>query len=83
MSVAELALPMTTTAVIHSSASCASAAKLVVAFWDYPGDRLSIPDQPARPFLPDLIPARLTTLLRVTFCTEVTKTPPPLTAQSI
>ncbi len=33
-------------------------AKLRIAFWDYLGDRLSVPDQPVIPFLPDLIRCR-------------------------
>jgi hypothetical protein len=33
-------------------------AKLSIAFWDYLGDRLSIPDQPAIPYLPHLIRCR-------------------------
>src|SRR5271166_3497681 len=35
-----------------------TAAKLGIAFWDYLGDRLSIPGQPAVPYLPDLIRCR-------------------------
>lgn len=33
-------------------------AKLGLSFWDYLGARLAIPDQPAVPYLPDLIPTR-------------------------
>jgi len=33
-------------------------AKLGIAFWDYLGDRLSVPDQPIIPYLPDLIRCR-------------------------
>jgi hypothetical protein len=33
-------------------------AKLGIAFWDYLGDRLKVPDQPAIPYLPDLISIR-------------------------
>jgi hypothetical protein len=32
-----------------------TAAKLGIAFWDYRGARLGIPDQPAIPYLPDLV----------------------------
>ena len=35
-----------------------TATKLGVAFWDYLGDRLCIPAQPAIPYLPDLIRCR-------------------------
>jgi hypothetical protein len=35
-----------------------TAAKLGIAFWDYLGDRLSVPAQPAIPYLPDLIRCR-------------------------
>jgi len=35
-----------------------TAAKLGIAFWDYLGDRLCIPGQPAIPYLPDLIRRR-------------------------
>ncbi|HTR15975.1 MAG TPA: transposase [Acetobacteraceae bacterium] len=35
-----------------------TATKLGFSFWDYLGDRLGIPDQPAVPYLPDLISAR-------------------------
>ena len=35
-----------------------TAAKLGIAFWDYLGDRLSIPGPPAVPYLPDLIRCR-------------------------
>jgi hypothetical protein len=35
-----------------------TAAKLGIAFWDYLGDRLSVPAQPAIPFLPDLVRGR-------------------------
>ena len=33
-------------------------AKLGFAFWEYLGDRLSIPDQPGIPYLSDLIRCR-------------------------
>lgn len=33
-------------------------AKLGIAFWDYLGDRLAVPDQPAIPYLPDLVSIR-------------------------
>jgi hypothetical protein len=32
-----------------------TAAKLGIAFWDYLGARLGIPDHPAIPYLPDLV----------------------------
>ena len=32
--------------------------KLGVSFWDYLGTRLAIPDQPAIPYLPDLVRSR-------------------------
>src|SRR3954447_25030072 len=32
--------------------------KLGVSFWDYLGTRLAVPDQPAIPYLPDLVPTR-------------------------
>ena len=35
-----------------------TAAKLGIAFWDYLGDRLSIPGQPIVPYLPDLVRCR-------------------------
>jgi len=35
-----------------------TAAKLRIAFWDYLGDRLRIPAQPAIPYLPDLVRCR-------------------------
>ena len=35
-----------------------TAAKLGIAFWDYLGDRLSIPGQPIIPYLPNLIRCR-------------------------
>lgn len=35
-----------------------TAAKLGIAFWDYLGDRLNIPDQPIVPYLPDLVRCR-------------------------
>ena len=33
-------------------------AKLGIAFWDYLGDRLAVPDQPAIPYLPELVSLR-------------------------
>ena len=33
-------------------------AKLGIAFWDYLGDRLGVPDQPTVPYLPDLVRCR-------------------------
>lgn len=33
-------------------------AKLGIAFWDYLGARLAVPDQPAIPYLPDLVSLR-------------------------
>ena len=33
-------------------------AKLAIAFWDYLGARLAVPDQPAIPYLPDLVRIR-------------------------
>jgi hypothetical protein len=33
-------------------------AKLGIAFWDYLGDRLAVPDQPTIPYLPDLVSLR-------------------------
>jgi Transposase IS66 family len=33
-------------------------AKLGITFWDYLGDRLSVPDQPIVPYLPDLVRCR-------------------------
>jgi hypothetical protein len=35
-----------------------TSAKLGIGFWDYLGDRLSIPGQPAVPYLPDLVRCR-------------------------
>ncbi len=35
-----------------------TAAKLGITFWDYLGDRLSIPEQPIVPYLPDLVRCR-------------------------
>ena len=35
-----------------------TAAKLGIAFWDYLGDRLGIPDQSIVPYLPDLVRCR-------------------------
>jgi hypothetical protein len=35
-----------------------TATKLGITFWDYLGDRLSIPDQPIVPYLPDLVRRR-------------------------
>ena len=35
-----------------------TAAKLGIAFWDYLGDRLGVPDQPVVPYRPDLIRCR-------------------------
>jgi hypothetical protein len=35
-----------------------TAAKLGIAFWDYLGDRLSIPGQPIVPYLADLVRCR-------------------------
>jgi hypothetical protein len=35
-----------------------TAAKLGIAFWDYLGDRLSIPGQPNVPYLPDIVRCR-------------------------
>src|SRR4051812_46675163 len=32
--------------------------KLGLSFWDYLGARLAVPDQPAIPYLPDLVPTR-------------------------
>jgi hypothetical protein len=33
-------------------------AKLGITFWDYLGDRLSVPDQPIVPYLPSLARSR-------------------------
>ena len=38
-------------AVLGLAKTCA---KLGIAFWDYLGARLAVPDQPAIPYLPDL-----------------------------
>ena len=35
-----------------------TAAKLGIAFWDYLGDRFSIPGQPNVPYLPDIVRGR-------------------------
>ena len=45
-----LVVPMVATAATHSSRLMRTAAKLGIAFWDYLGDRLSIPDQPIVPY---------------------------------
>ena len=39
-----------------------TAAKLGITFWDYLGDRLSIPDQPIVPYLPDIVRCRRKTV---------------------
>jgi hypothetical protein len=39
-----------------------TAAKLGIAFWDYLGDRLNIPEQPIVPYLPDLVRYRRKTV---------------------